>query len=66
MQYIGSNNEKYYGELILMKVIKESEKEYVEIVKETDFDNLDDFQELLLYMKLTEIGAGSDVPSVEI
>lgn len=49
-----------------MKIIQESKKEYVELVKETDFDKLDDFQELLLYMKLTEIGAGENVPSIEI
>lgn len=49
-----------------MEVIQESKKEYVELVKETDFDNLDDFQELLLYMKLTAIGAGENVPSIEI
>lgn len=49
-----------------MKVIQESKKEYVELVKETDFENLDDFQELLLYMKLTEIGAGENVPSIQI
>lgn len=49
-----------------MKVIQESKKEYVELVKDTDFEKLDDFQELLLYMKLTEIGAGENVPSIEI
>lgn len=49
-----------------MKVIQESKKEYVELVKDTDFEKIDDFQELLLYMKLTEIGAGENVPSIEI
>lgn len=49
-----------------MKVIQESKKEYVELVKETDFDKLDDFQELLLYMKLTDMGADEDVLSIEI
>lgn len=49
-----------------MEIIQEAKKEYVEIIKETDFDNLDDFQKLLLYMKLTEMGEGQNVSSIEI